>query len=70
LLIELVIPEHGEEFLGNWVALGMLIIAAARERTAAEYGQLLDRAGFRMTRVINTASPFSRIEASAIGPKE
>ena len=46
LLIELVIPEHDQEFLGNWVALGMLIIAAARERTAAEYGQLLDRAGF------------------------
>ena len=44
----------------------MLIGAAARERTAAEYGQLLNRAGFQMTRVVETASPFSIVEATAI----
>ncbi|MCV6968830.1 AAA family ATPase, partial [Mycobacterium bohemicum] len=32
--------------------------AAARERTADEYARLLERAGFRMTRVVETASPF------------
>jgi hypothetical protein len=42
------------------------IVAAARERTATEYNQLLNRAGFQMTRVVGTASPFSIVEATAI----
>jgi hypothetical protein len=66
LLIELVIPGNSRDFLGKWVDLDMLIIAGARERTSADYDQLLDRSGFRMTRVVDTASPFSLIEASAI----
>jgi hypothetical protein len=36
---------------------------AAPERTAAEYRSLLGQAGFRMTRVVQTASPLSRVEA-------
>jgi DNA-binding HxlR family transcriptional regulator len=66
LLVEWVIPKHDREFLGKWVDLEMLIGAAARERTATEYGQLLNRAGFQMTRVVETASPFSIVEATAI----
>ena len=66
LLLELVIPPHDREFLGKWTDLEMLIGAAARERTAPEYAQLLSRAGFRMTRVVETASPFSVVEAVAI----
>ena len=66
LLVEFVIPRHGREFLGKWMDLGMLVLAAGRERTADEYGRLLDRAGFRMTRLVETASPFSVVEARAI----
>jgi SAM-dependent methyltransferase len=66
LLVEWVIPNHDREFLGKWVDLEMLIGAAARERRAAEYGQLLNRAGFQMSRVVETASPFSIVEATAI----
>jgi hypothetical protein len=66
LLVEFVIPNHDREFLGKWLDLEMLVGAAARERTAAEYGQLLNRAGFQMTRVVETASPFSIVEAAAI----
>jgi hypothetical protein len=40
--------------------------AGARERTAAEFERLLKRAGFRMTRVVETASAFSVVEATAI----
>jgi len=65
LLVEMVIPEHDRDFLGNWLDLEMLIGAAARERTAGEYGQLLNQAGFQMTRVVETASPFSIVEATA-----
>ncbi|MBV8291977.1 MAG: hydroxyneurosporene methyltransferase [Mycobacterium sp.] len=66
LLVEFVIPNHDREFLGKWLDLEMLVGAAARERTAAEYRRLLNRAGFQMTRVVETASPFSIVEAIAI----
>jgi C-methyltransferase len=63
LLVELVIPEHDREFIGKWADLEMLLGANGRERTAAEYRALLERADFRMTRVVPTASPFSLVEA-------
>jgi hypothetical protein len=66
LLVETVIPTHDRGFLGKWLDLEMLLGAAARERTAAQYGQLLNGAGFQMTRVVETASPFSIVEAIAI----
>jgi len=66
LLVEGVLPGHNREFSGNWVDLEMLVSADARERTAAEYGELLRRAGFDMTRVVETASPLSVVEATAI----
>jgi O-methyltransferase domain len=66
LLVEWVLPQHKREFAGNWSDLEMLVIAGARERTTAEYGQLLSRAGFRLTRVVETVSPFSVVEAIGI----
>jgi hypothetical protein len=66
LIVEFVIPAHGREFPGNWLDLEMHVAAGARERTAAEYGRLLSRAGFRLTRVVETASPYSVVEAIAI----
>jgi C-methyltransferase len=63
LLVELVIPDHDRDFPGKWADLEMLLNLAARERTAAEYRNLLSQAGFRMTRVVQTASPLSVVEA-------
>jgi C-methyltransferase len=65
LLVELVIPEHHRDFPGKWVDLEMLLNLGARERTAAEYRNLLSQAGFRLTRVVQTASPLSVVEARA-----
>jgi C-methyltransferase len=65
LLIEFVIPTHNREFPGKWVDLEMMLNLGARERTAAEYRDLLSQAGFRMTRVVQTASPLSVVEARA-----
>ena len=64
LLVELVIPEHDREFIGKWADLEMLLGVNGRERTAAQYRELLRRSGFTMTRVLPTASPFSLVEAS------
>ncbi|ORB13607.1 methyltransferase [Mycobacterium noviomagense] len=65
LLVELVIPEHDRDFPGKWSDLEMLLNLGSRERTAAEYRMLLIQAGFRMTRVVQTASPLSVVEAWA-----
>jgi hypothetical protein len=66
LLVEMVLPEHDRDFVGNWLDLEILLEFDACERTAAEYGLLLERAGFRMTRVVKTASPYSVVEAVAV----
>jgi hypothetical protein len=65
LLVELVIPEHDRDFPGKWADLEMLLNLGSRERTAAEYRRLLRQTGFRMTRVVQTASPLSVEEARA-----
>nr|WP_240163297.1 acetylserotonin O-methyltransferase [Mycolicibacterium sphagni] len=65
LLIEFVIPDHDRNFHGKWVDLEMLVVAGARERTAAEYDRLLKRADFRLDRVVDTVGPISIIEALA-----
>jgi hypothetical protein len=66
LLVELVIPDHDRDFPGKWADLEMLLNLAARERTAAEYRNLLSQAGFQMTRLVSTASPLSLVEARVV----
>ncbi|WAJ44149.1 methyltransferase [Mycobacterium sp. Aquia_216] len=66
LIVEFVIPQHNRESPGKWLDLEMHVGAGARERTAAQYGRLLSRAGFRMTRVVETVSPYSIVEAVAV----
>jgi C-methyltransferase len=65
LLVEFVMPNHNREFPGKLVDLQMLVEVGARERTASEYRHLLEQAGLRMTRVLQTAGPFSLVEAKA-----
>jgi O-methyltransferase domain len=42
--------------------IAMLVVTGGRERTAAEFAGLYERAGFRLHRVIPTASPFKLLE--------
>jgi C-methyltransferase len=63
LLIEMVVREHRRDGPENWVDLEMLLNLGSRERTRAEFRNLLGQAGFRMTRVVPTASPLSVVEA-------
>jgi hypothetical protein len=63
LLVEMVVRDSGRDGPGNWVDLEMLLNLGSRERTAEEYRKLLGQAGFRMTRVVPTASPLSVVEA-------
>ncbi|MCV7347784.1 methyltransferase [Mycolicibacterium rhodesiae] len=65
LLVEMVVRDNGRDGPENWVDLEMLLNLGSRERTADEYRTLLARAGFRMTRVVPTASPLCVVEAVA-----
>jgi hypothetical protein len=60
-----VIPPHDRDFIAKWSDLGMLVGNTGRERTGEEYQNLLQQSGFRMIRIVPTASPLSIVEAKA-----
>lgn len=62
LIAEMVIPEPNIPFPGKNLDLEMLLFMTGCERTAEEYRALLDRAGFTLTRIVPTPSPYSVIE--------
>jgi hypothetical protein len=63
LIIEMVLPEGDAPHPGKLLDIGILVNNGGEERTAEEYGALLDKAGFRMLRIVPTASPASLVEA-------
>jgi hypothetical protein len=59
MVVESVIPETPEFDMGKWMDLNMMVMATGRERTAAEFRDLLARAGFALERIVPTGSPLS-----------
>jgi len=66
LLVEAVIPPGNEPHLGKLMDFVMLAGLGGQERTEDEYAHLLNEAGFRLQRVVPTASPMSVIEGTPI----
>jgi SAM-dependent methyltransferase len=62
LLSEMVIPEGNTPHPGKMLDLEMLTSPGGIERTEAEYAELFERSGFRLNRIVPTASPHSVIE--------
>jgi hypothetical protein len=63
LLVETVVPEDDSRSNAKLLDMEMLLVNDGRERTAGEYRRLFDEAGFQMVGVVDTASPYSIIEA-------
>jgi hypothetical protein len=63
LIVEMVLPTGDAPHPGKILDMVMLVVPGGRERTEAEYRDLLAKAGFRLTRVVPTASPVSVVEA-------
>ena len=63
LLVEMVLPPGDTPHPGKMLDIMMMVGPEGQERTADEYRTLLDKAGFRMTRVVPTASAVSVVEA-------
>ncbi|MEU4807378.1 methyltransferase [Actinosynnema sp. NPDC023587] len=62
LVVEAVIPPGDDPHYGKLTDLLMMSSLPGRERTRAEFEDLLARAGFRLTRVLPTASRLSIVE--------
>lgn len=63
LLMEYVVPKDAWLHLSTIIDLWLMILMGGKERTEAEYAQLLGQAGFRLERVVPTGAPVSIIEA-------
>jgi O-methyltransferase domain/Dimerisation domain len=64
LLVEIIRPAGQPIPESSFLDLTMLLFLHGRERTEAEYRELIDKAGLRMVNVTATGSPFSIIEAT------
>jgi len=65
LLVETVVPPPGEAHYAKLQDLEMMVVAGSQERTVEEYARLLEQAGFRLARVVETTEPASILEAVA-----
>ncbi|HEX5030132.1 MAG TPA: methyltransferase [Candidatus Eisenbacteria bacterium] len=63
LIVEMVLPSGGEPHPGKMLDLMMLVGPGGQERTAFEFAALLEKAGFRLTKVVPTSTPVSVVEA-------
>jgi hypothetical protein len=63
LIVEMVLPEDDAPHPGKLLDMMMLLGPGGQERTPTEYRELLAANGFRMTRVVPTASAVSVVEA-------
>jgi hypothetical protein len=63
LIVEMVLPEGDTPHPGKMLDMIMLLVSGGRERTQGEYGLLLSKGGFKLTRVVPTHSAVSIVEA-------
>ncbi len=63
LIVESVLPPGDTPHPGKVLDIVMLVLPGGQERTEAEYAALLEKAGFRLNRVVPTESAVSVLEA-------
>jgi ubiquinone/menaquinone biosynthesis C-methylase UbiE len=64
LIIERVVPRGNEPSEAKLFDINMLVVIGGLERTESEYRELLEAAGFELTRIIPTTAPVSIVEAA------
>lgn len=64
LVVETVLGRSGQEVAAAFSDLNMLVLPGGKERGEAEYAELFAAADLRLTRVVDTASRMSILEAS------
>ena len=61
LMLETVVPENDSMHFSKSLDLNMLAISCRRERTLTEFCTLLTATGFRMSRIVATMAPQSKL---------
>lgn len=64
VVIEILVGEVSEPALGPLMDLNMMVLLTGRERTLDEYRRLIEKAGFRLSKVKPIRSPMVVIEAT------
>ena len=65
-IVETLVPDAPGPHLAKSLDITMLAVTGGRERTEAQHAALLASAGFRLVRVLPTASQYSLVEAAAV----
>lgn len=65
LSVERLLPEGQQSSPAPLDDLNMLVLLPGRERTGRQYGELLEAAGLRLDRIMDTSSGMQVIEARA-----
>ena len=58
----MVVPDGNDPSMSKLLDLQMLAILPGQERTVGEYQTLFQQAGFKLTQIMPTMSPYSVIE--------
>jgi hypothetical protein len=66
VLVERLLPEHGEPGEAALSDLNMLVLLPGRERTASEFAELLRAAGLKLDRTFGLTATMQGIEASRL----
>jgi ubiquinone/menaquinone biosynthesis C-methylase UbiE len=66
IVVDAVVPEGNEPDFSKFFDLNMMVMTGGKERTAAEFEQLLAEAGFKLLRVIPTEVPTSIVEGQPV----
>ena len=66
LIVETLVPDTPGPHLGKSLDITMLAVTGGRERTEAQHATLLAAAGFKLARVLPTASQYSLVEAATV----
>jgi len=66
IIVDCVVPDNDEPDFSKTFDLNMMVMTGGKERTEAEFRELLAAAGFKLLRVIPTDVPTSIVEAQPI----
>ena len=66
LVLETVVPDDNQAHFSQTLDIIMLTITGGRERTKDEYAKLLAASGFRLSRLVETGTPCSILEAVVV----
>jgi len=66
IIFDTVVPETMEPDFSKFFDLNMMVMTGGKERTSKEFEQLMKAAGFRLIRIIPTATPTAIIEGEPV----